>query len=192
MHLVVQVALTLVVSALIMAPNMLLPSMLSPQVVFAQTAPDPQTETTAPAEQDSPNQAAAQPDDGEEFFGDSHRRRIYEQSQLSTTRATLYNLALPGLGNVYAEQYFYGGIAFSLMVFTLVFVGYGFSTEQPQFLWFGATTAAVAYTGSIATSIYGVHDYNEELRQGLKLDGAFAAGPWQLPRTRTLDLTIRF
>jgi hypothetical protein len=173
MRLVVQLALTLVVGMLA----------LSPRVLVAQTAPAPQTPV---AQADQPA------DDGEEFFGQSHRQQIYEQSKLSTTSAVLYNLAVPGLGNVYAEQYFYGGIAFSLMVFTLVFVGYGLVTDQSQFLWFGATTAGVAYTGSIATSIYGVRDYNEKLRQGLKLEGAFAEGPFELPRARTVNVAFSF
>jgi hypothetical protein len=172
----VQWTLALVVSALV----------LSPHTLVAQTAPAPQTQ--APAS----SQDSAQEDADDEFFGAEHRRQIYEQSKLSTTTAVLYNLAVPGLGNIYAEQYFYGGIAFSLMVFTLVFVGYGFATDQSEFLWIGGGTAAIAYTGSIATSISGVRDYNEKLRQGLKLEGAFSGGPWGLPQARTVDLSFRF
>lgn len=159
--------------------------LVSPRTLMAQAAPAEQ----APA---ASEQTDAEPAADEEFFGEAHRRRIYEQSQLSTTRAVLYNLALPGLGNVYAEQYFYAGIAFTLMVFTLVFEGYGLVTEQPQFLWMGGATALVAYSGSIATSIFGVRDYNRELREGLKLDDSVAQGPWGLPKARTIDFAFRF
>lgn len=151
---------------------------LSPRLLMAQDAPAQQTQTQT-SEQD-------------EFFGEAHRRRIYEESKLSSTRATLYNLALPGMGNVYAEQYFYGGIAFSLMVFTGVFVGYGLVTDQSQFLWLGAMSAGVAYAGSIATSLHGVREYNSQLRQGLKLDDGASLGPWDMPKARVVGVSWRF
>ncbi len=157
---------------------------LSPRVLMAQDAPAAQPETA----EESPDSGQEQE---REFFGEAHRREIYEQSALSTTTATLYNLALPGLGNIYAEQYFYAGIAFTLMVFTLVFEGYGLVTNQSEFLWIGGGTALIAYTGSIATSIYGVHDYNRKLREGLKLEEV-SAGPWGLPKARVVNLGFRF
>ncbi len=151
---------------------------LSPRLLIAQDSPAGQTQ--------------AQTSEQDEFFGEAHRRRIYEESKLSSTRATLYNLALPGMGNVYTEQYFYGGIAFTLMVFTGVFVGYGLVTDQSQFLWLGATTAGVAYAGSIATSLHGVREYNTQLRQGLKLDDGASLGPWDVPKARVVGVSWRF
>ncbi|QDG51209.1 hypothetical protein FIV42_10795 [Persicimonas caeni] len=169
---------------------------LPPQITMAQQAPAAQVDTTQQqsaegAEEAAPEAQQADEDD-EEFFGEAHRRRMYEQSSLSTTTAVLYNLALPGLGNLYAEQYFYGGIAFTLMVFTLVFEGYGLVTNQSEFLWIGAGTALIAYSGSIATSVVGVREYNRKLREGLKLETVSESGPWQLPKARTIDVGFRF
>lgn len=163
---------------------------LPPQAVSAQSAPAQQTQQ--PQQTQQSEQATEQDDKDEEFFGETHRRQIYEQSSLSTTTAVLYNLALPGLGNLYTEQYFYAGIAFTLMVFTLVFEGYGLFTDQSEFLWFGAGTALVAYSGSIATSIAGVNEYNRKLREGLKLETVSESGPWQLPKVSTIDVGFRF
>jgi hypothetical protein len=174
---------------------------LPPQITMAQQAPAAQVDTTRQpsaqqqsaegAEEAAPEAQQADEDD-EEFFGEAHRRRMYEQSSLSATTAVLYNLALPGLGNLYAEQYFYGGIAFTLMVFTLVFEGYGLVTNQSEFLWIGAGTALIAYSGSIATSVVGVREYNRKLREGLKLETVSESGPWQLPKARTIDVGFRF
>lgn len=160
---------------------------LPPRALTAQSAPDKSTEPTRQT------QSEPEGDDKDEaFFGEAHRRRMYEESSLSTTTATLYNLALPGLGNLYAEQYFYAGIAFTLMVFTLVFEGYGLFTSQSEFVWIGAGTALIAYTGSIATSIYGVNEYNRKLREGLKLETVSQCAPWDLPKARTLNVGFRF
>jgi hypothetical protein len=162
--------------------------------LLAMAAPDTSMAQQPPQEQTEAEAAGGEPeaDPSDAFFGDSHRQTLYDQSKLSVSTAVLYNLALPGLGNAYADQYFYAGIAFSLMVFTGVFVGYGLYTDQSQFLWMGAGTAAVTYSASILTSIQGVHDYNRKLRQGLKLDGAFSAGPYDAPAARTFGVSIRF
>ena len=137
-------------------------ALAAPAPLFAQDEPAAQatesTEASAPSSE--------QPADGQ-LFNEAHRKQIYRRSRLSTTTAVLYNLALPGLGNVYAEQYFMAGLAFSLMVFAGVFVSYGLVTRQSEMLWIGAGTAGIAYPTSIITSVVGVRDYNAELRQGL-------------------------
>jgi hypothetical protein len=134
-------------------------------------------------------------DSGDDYFGRSHRERMYRQSKLSSTRALLYTLALPGLGNVYAEQYFLAGLAFSLMAFTAMFVLYGVSTQQPQFVHMGLITAGVAYSGGAVSSYLGVKKYNRRLRDSFNLDDTRSArptSPFELPRARTVDVTIRF
>jgi hypothetical protein len=134
-------------------------------------------------------------DSGDDYFGQTHRERMYRQSRLSSTRALLYTLALPGLGNVYAEQYFLAGLAFSLMAFTAMFVLYGVSTQQPQFVHMGLITAGVAYTGGAVSSYLGVKKYNRRLRDSFNLDdsrSALPTSPFELPRARTVDVTIRF
>ena len=127
-----------------------------------------------------------------DFFDKQHRREMYEKSKLSTGKALLYNLAFPGLGNVYAEQYFLGGLAFSLMAFTIMFVTYGLTTQQPQFLYIGLGTASVAYSGSMISSYFGVQRYNRRLREGYKLGMTQRTTPFDLPRARTVGVTIKF
>lgn len=126
--------------------------------------------TRAHAQQAAPAEA--------EFLGLEHRQQLYEQSRLTLSGAVGRNLLLPGLGNIYAEQYFYAGLAFSFLVFAASFVSYGLVTEQPEFLWTGAGTAGIAYIGSIGTSIIGVQKYNRERREGLKVEYAPAPGPF--------------
>lgn len=105
-----------------------------------------------------------------EFLGLEHRREIYEASRLTVAGAVGRNLLLPGLGNIYTEQYFYAGLAFSFLVFAASFVSYGLVTDQSEFLWFGAGTAGIAYIGSVSTSVLGVEKYNRERREGLKVE----------------------
>lgn len=131
----------------------------------------------------------------EEFFGQSHRERMYKESKLSTTNALLYTLAFPGVGNIYAEQYFLAGLAFSLMAFTTMFVLYGITTSQPQFVHMGLVTGGVAYVGGGVSSFFGVKRYNKRLREGFNLDAASThqrRTPFDLPRVRTIGVTIRF
>lgn len=130
----------------------------------------------APADRGTALDAPTPTADDPWFFGADHRQQLYEQSRLTPSQAVLRNLLFPGLGNIYTEQYFYAGLAMSLMAFAASFASYGLVTDQPEFLWTGAATAGIAYAGSIATSIYGVHDYNERLAMGLKLT-ATAATP---------------
>lgn len=159
----------------------------APAPLFAQGGQDAQaTESTS-----QPTQNGDESNQGQ-LFNEAHRKQIYRRSRLSTTTAVLYNLALPGLGNVYAEQYFTAGLAFSLMVFAAVFVSYGLVTRQTEMLWIGAGTAAIAYPTSIVTSIFGVREYNTKLRQGLKLDPSQVSTPFELPRAPGVQLRWRF
>lgn len=141
---------------------------VGPRTVLAQQAGEEPAAVEIDTELEDDETEADEADD-QEFFGDSHRRRLYEESRLSSTRAVLYNLALPGVGNVYAEQYLYAGVAFSLMAFAGLFVGYGLYTDQSRFVHMGLGTAGFAYGGSIVTSLLGVREYNEELRGNLNV-----------------------
>lgn len=104
------------------------------------------------------------------FMSAEHRKKIYEESRKSPTRAVLWTLAFPGLGNIYAEQYLLAGLAISFMAFAAVFVGYGLSTHQPKIVTLGGITAGIAYVGGGTTSLIGVAQYNRKLREGLKIE----------------------
>ncbi len=162
---------------------------LAPNLALAQQAPT--TSNQKAAEPSDAKTAEAPSHDDDYFFSEAHRRHLYEESRLSVSTAVWRNLVLPGLGNIYAEQYFYAGIAFSLLVFAAVFVGYGLVTDQSEFLWSGAASAGVAYIGSVATSIYGVRDYNLKLREGLKIEHTDAS-PFVMPRAPSVSVTWHF
>gem|GEM_PF-2112279 len=166
----------LIAWALILA-GMLLSPTVGPKPAHAQQAPA----ETAPA---------AQPDDA--FLGLEHRREIYEASRLTVGGAVGRNLLLPGLGNIYTEQYFYAGLAFSFLVFAASFVSYGLVTEQSEFLWIGAGTAGIAYIGSIGTSIVGVEKYNRERREGLKVERDAAPSPFAPAWSPSVNVGWRF
>ncbi|MGM0558723.1 MAG: hypothetical protein ACQEVA_20220 [Myxococcota bacterium] len=155
----------------------------------AQTASDEAESTEEDADDDT---ASSAPESEEEYFGKAHRERMYEQSKLSPTKALLYTLAFPGIGNIYAEQYFLAGLAFSLMAFTTMFVLYGLTTQQPQFLHMGLVTGGVAYTGGAVSSYLGVRKYNNRLREGFNFRQVSGASPFDVPRVRTIGVTIRF
>lgn len=113
-----------------------------------------------------------------ELFGSDHRQRIYDEARLSHGTAALYSLALPGLGNIYTQQYLLAGVAFTMMAFSTVFIAFGLHSSRPDVVWMGAGSALITYTGSMASSLYGVSDYNRLLREGLKIsEFAPRAGP---------------
>lgn len=120
------------------------------------------------------------------FMSDEHRQKIYEQNRKSQGKALLLNLAFPGLGAIYAEQYMVAGVAIVFMVFAATFVGYGISTRQRGIVVMGGVTAAVAYGGSILVGVHGVNVFNRKLREGLKVDGSAHSELW------TPALTLRF
>ncbi len=103
-------------------------------------------------------------------FDASHRLRIYEASRLDRRRAVLYSLALPGLGNFYAEQYALGTVALMSMVFTTMFLTFGLLNDHPDLVRIGSVTGVVTYAGSAVSSYLGVRSYNEQLRRSLHVD----------------------
>ena len=110
----------------------------------------------------------------EYFMSDEHRRKIYDTNRKRPSKAVLYSLLLPGMGNIYAEQYLIAGIEFVLVVFAGTFVAYGASTSQPRIMVLGGVTAGLAYGSGIATSVVGVNQHNRKLRQGLKVGDEIA------------------
>lgn len=151
-------AWTLILGGLLLSPG------YGPKLAHAQQAPSETTVVEEASDADASARGEAQ------FLGLEHRREIYEASRLTVSGAVGRNLLLPGLGNIYTEQYFYAGLAFSFLVFAASFVSYGLVTDQSEFLWIGAGTAGIAYVGSIGTSILGVEKYNRERREGLKVE----------------------
>ncbi|RAL22113.1 hypothetical protein DL240_09670 [Lujinxingia litoralis] len=145
------------------------------------------------AEPGAPEPAAAADAPRSTFFNADHRRRIYEESKLSHTRAALYTLLLPGLGNFYVEQYALGTVALSLMVFGGLFIGYGLLLDRGDLIGLGAGVAGVAYGGGLLTSYQGVRRYNLQLQQSLQLERAAGPGPWPAqPRSLGLSLRLHF
>lgn len=146
-------------------------TMLSPLAVVAQTTPTQQTGAAAYDEY---------------FMSPEHRQKIYEENRKKPATAVGYTLLLPGLGNIYAEQYLLAGVGFVLMVFAGTLVGYGLSTKQPKIIVIGAITAGSAYGVGATTSLIGVSDYNRKLRQGLKVEHSDVREVW------TPTLVMRF
>lgn len=144
---------------------------LAPLAVVAQTPP--------------PQQSAVSAYD-DYFMSDEHRQKIYEENRQRPHKAVLYTLLLPGLGNVYAEQYLLAGLSFIFAVFAATFIGYGAVNSQPRIIAIGGVVAGVAYGGGIATSLIGVSDNNRRLRRGLKVDKTDVREVW------TPTLVMRF
>lgn len=160
-----------------------------------------QSEASRPAHSNQTSaDTGAEPD--EHFFSDAHRRELYEQGRLRFSKAALLNLALPGLGNFYARQFFLGGTALTLMAFAAVFVGFGAVYSDPTYVWLGVGVLGVTYPGSIATSYFGVRKYNRELRESLRIDEARSGSLGRdiqdhrfmrhVPKFRGVNINIRF
>lgn len=131
----------------------------------------------------------ASPDTQRRLFDSDHRLELYETSRLERRRALLYSLALPGLGNFYAEQYALGTIALTALVFSAIFVGYGAINGQSQLLRIGLVTTGLTYVGSGISSYIGVQRYNDELRRNLHIESASAS---QYPPVTTVGWSWRF
>jgi len=143
---------------------------------YAQTDPDePTVESQPPMDRASPGD---DPDRTGDYFGDSHRRELYEEGKLQYSRAALWSALFPGLGNFYARQYFIGGLNASLMGFTAILIPYGFSTDQLAFVWTGVGLAGSAYVSGFTSSFLGVRNYNRRLRRSLRVS---SAGPDRIP-----------
>ncbi|MFU8805547.1 MAG: hypothetical protein ACNA8W_17170 [Bradymonadaceae bacterium] len=124
----------------------------------------------------------------EEFFGPTHRMRMYDESRISHSRAALLTLAFPGLGNLYTEQYFAAGLAFSMMTFAAIFITYGLRSNRADVSWLGVGLAGATYGFGLGSSYQGVREYNRLLRRGLKIDDdelSRSSGPG-------INISIRF
>ena len=106
------------------------------------------------------------------FMNDAHRKEIYDQRKLSLGAAIGYSFLLPGLGNIYAEQYFVGALLMSAMVFATVFATYAFSTDQPEFYIGAGLLAGGSYVVAPITASIAVDDFNKNLRRGLKVSAS--------------------
>ncbi len=138
--------------------------LLSATLVAAPALADPGPEEIPEAELPE-----AEPPTGEprRLFSPEHRLELYEANRLSERRALLYSAALPGWGNFYAEQYALGTVALSALVFSGIFMAYGFSNRQYGLAQFGIGLAIVTYGGAAGTSYFGVRSYNDRLRRSL-------------------------
>lgn len=164
---------------------------LTAPVVVAQTPPPQQSEEQTAQESAPQATPLAEPTAtpspyGDYFMSAKHRQKIYEQNRLRPSKAILYSALLPGLGNIYAEQYLLAGLAITLTVFAATFLGYGLSSGQSNIIVLGAVTAGLAYGGGMATSLLGVSNHNRKLRQGLKVGDAEVREVW------TPALVLRF
>ena len=124
-------------------------------------------------------------------FSPEGRRRMYEASKLSTTTGTLRNLALPGLGNYYADDDFVGTIWMGLLAFGATSLGWALITDSTDFYFYAAGFAVVAYTGSIVTTIFAVDSYNDTLRRNLKVSPTEASLSPGRPEISGLGVRVR-
>ena len=216
-HAVIALA-TLLVTALLPAPGLAGDGETSSTELHAASAPATETDKSSPADQQTPSSAhesdaretetsgtdepvplpkgeatgydTAEVGD-EDFFSQDHRRRLYEKGKLKYGRAAALTALLPGLGNFYAQQYFTGGPAASLMGFAAVFIPYGLVTRQPGFSWAGVGMAGTAYATGFITSWFGVQRYNRQLKQGLRIS-LQPTHPWRAPAGRGVSFSIDF
>lgn len=105
-----------------------------------------------------------------EVFSQEHRHEIYDAKKKSHTAAAVYSFVFPGFGNFYAEQYFLGGVNAMVGIFGLTFLTYGLVSDQSEFLWLSAGFLTISYLEGLAFALYGVSDYNTELRRGLRIN----------------------
>jgi len=191
-------------------------AILTPAPAFAgdaQSASQPTERQHADAadatENDAGTDASVEPPaSGDEQSADSnrfsheHRRELYRQSRLSPWAAAGWTMLLPGLGNLYAEQYLLAGLGFVSVTFSGSFLAYGYAIDNLALRVLGFSFAAIAYGGGLGTSIAGVHRYNRQRRQSLGLDDQRAHfrfgpdGPRHLRHTTALSeplmLNLRF
>lgn len=130
-------------------------------------------ESSRQTEPDAAEKNSGRPED---YFGNAHRRQLYEESKLEYSRAALWTALLPGLGNFYAEQYLIGGLNASLVGFTALLVPYGLVTDQLSFVWTGIGITGTAYVSGFTTSLIGVRNYNRRLRRSLDVPEEPRAG----------------
>lgn len=130
---------------------------------------------------------AAEPEPQNGFFSVEHRWDIYDKSKKNSGTAVLYTLAFPGVGNLYAEQYFVGAAFIALGVFSAVFLTFGLVTDQNDLITLGGVSLGATYVASGVTAAFAAQDYNDELKRALKLPSERAA-----LRSRGLMVTFAF
>lgn len=104
------------------------------------------------------------------------RESFYEEAKLSHGNAVLYSLALPGLGNFYAERYFSGVLLMSVFGFGLTSLLLGLTSERADSVLIGTTLIVGAQATGAWMSWQGVTTYNDLLRQRYDLKPQ-ASGP---------------
>ncbi len=102
-------------------------------------------------------------------FDESDRQAIYEEGRLSHAASVGYNLLLPGLGNLYAQQFFTAGVLWGTLMFSGILVGYGMVNDRNGYTYTGLGVGAATYSASFALGVWGVSDYNRNLRSSLKI-----------------------
>jgi hypothetical protein len=102
-------------------------------------------------------------------FDLADREGIYDEGKLSYGASIGYNLILPGLGNLYVDQFFTAGAVLGALMFSGILIGYGATNDQDRYTRAGLGVAAVAYSSSITMGLWGVSQYNRDLRSSLKI-----------------------
>lgn len=123
-----------------------------------QQAPVTQPATTQPQ---APTHKSRSPQPG---FTLEDRRDFYEQAKLSHTRAALYSLALPGLGNIYTDQAFSGALLMTLYGMGWLMIGYGLLYDKNEQLIIGSGVAVTSMGVAQWMSYRGVAQYNQALK----------------------------
>jgi TM2 domain-containing membrane protein YozV len=134
---------------------------------------EPEIEPEADAQAQTTESAAT--DDGGLGFSQADRRRMYEQSKLSYGSAALWSLVFPGFGNFYAEDVFVGVLSMCAMGFGLIFIGYGFATNQNGYTTVGGVVSGLSYGLGMTTSLLAVRRHNDELRRNLNVGDSRAS-----------------
>jgi hypothetical protein len=108
--------------------------------------------------------AAQQASSPQDPFSDAQRQSFYDQSARSHAAALGYSLALPGLGNIYADQPFTGALLMTIFGMSAVTLAFGLINDHDEVVWTGSILLGATYTAGAITSYFGVRDYNHQLR----------------------------
>lgn len=149
----------------------------------ATTSPEASADDTLDPPADPTDASDNKTGPSDDRFSLEHRRELYRQSRLSPWAAVGWTFLLPGLGNLYAEQYLLAGLGFVSFTFSGSFLAYGYAADSAPFQLLGYSFAALAYGGGLTTSLLGVRRYNRNRRQSLGLDDELA-GQLSLPGSR--------
>lgn len=117
----------------------------------------------------SPFAALAQDAPKGDLFDAAHRQQIYESQKKSELEGIGWTLIFPGFGNFYTEQYVTGVVVGMGAVFGFTALIFGLTTDQDDWKVIGAVLGGSMYVVGGTTSVFGVRDYNAELRRALKV-----------------------